>query len=402
MYQYRVYTLDKQIVEGVIDAPNEGMAEERLFQAGYHHILTLKKTLPAFSIGRLFPRFSSVKKSDIIDFFNQLATLIDSRMPFVQALWLLAEQAPRAALREVIYKLGQEVSGGAAFSQALTQYPKLVSSHYCQVIQVSEKSGDLTRGLRLVAGYMEKETSTSGRVRRMLSYPAFLGFMAFIVIMIVATVAVPSLIKLFNSLGVNLPLATRVLIAAAGFITDYKYYIFAGIIALVIIGMLLKRYSGFKQLMDSVTLKLPIIGKIVIMRNICRFCRSSAMLIEAGLTLPQTLSAIIGIIDSGVIKRALMEIRQDVIKGKGLSQPMAKTGLFPRLLVDVISIGEKTGTLQSSFATMADYYEKRLDMRVQRLLAMVEPASIIFVGFIIALIGIAIITPLYSIYQNMH
>ena len=125
--------------------------------------------------------------------------------------------------------------------------------------------------------------------------------------------------------------------------------------------MLLKRNAGFKKFIDVISLKLPVISGIVIMRNICRFCRSSAMLIEAGLTLPQALTAIIGTIDSDVIKQILTEIRQEIIKGKGLSQPMSKVKIFPRLLVDMVSIGEKTGNLQSSFATMADYYEKRLD-----------------------------------------
>ena len=401
MYQYKVYTTDKQVVEGIIDASNEDMAEERLLAAGYHQILTLRKTLPSFSFGSIFSRLRHVKKPDIIDFFNQLATLIDSHMPFIQALSLLAEQAPKAGLRDIISKLGQEVAGGTPFSEALAQYPRLISSHYCQVIKVSEKSGDLPRGLRLVAGYMEKEATTTNHIRRMLSYPAFLGFMAVIVIMVIATVAVPSLIKLFNSLGVDLPLATRALIAVASFITSYKFHVLVGLIVIVVAVMLLKKQPGVKRFIDSSTLKLPVIGGIVIMRNICRFCRSSALLIEAGLTLPQALSAIIGTIDSDVIKQILAEIRQEVIKGKTLSQPMAKTGIFPRLLVDMVSIGEKSGTLQSSFATMADYYEKRLDMKVQRLLAMIEPASIIIVGLVIALIGIAIITPMYSIYQTV-
>jgi len=402
MYQYKVYTNDRQIVEGIIDASNEDMAEARLLEAGYHQILTLKKTLPSFSFRGVFSHFRSVKKPDIVDFFSQLATLIDSRMPFVQALGILAEQAPKAALRDIINKLGQEISGGISFSQALTRYPRLISSHYCQVIKVSEKSGNLTAGLRLVASYMEKETTTSNHIRRMLSSPAFLGFMAFIVIIIIATVAVPALVNLFQSLNVNLPLATRALIAVAHFITAYKFHVVAGIIAVVIAVVLLKRQAGVKRLIDVTSLKLPVIGKIIIMRNICRFCRSSAMLIEAGLTLPQALNAIIGTIDSNVIKQILTEIRQEIIKGKGLSQPMSKVKLFPRLLVDMVSIGEKTGTLQSSFATMADYYEKRLDIRVQRLLGMIEPASIIVVGLVISLIGIAIITPLYSIYQTVQ
>src|SRR4030043_176711 len=353
MYQYKAYTLDKEIVQGTIEAPNEGIAEERLHGAGYNQILTLKKERQTFSFKRLLFKSSKVKKSDFVDFFQQLATLLDSKMPFVQALWLLPDQAPEATLGNVIHKLGRDVSSGIPFSLALAQYPKIISSHYCQVIKVSEKSGNLPRGLRMVAGYMENENTISGHVKRMLSYPAFLGLASMIVIIIVATIAVPSLTKLFNSLGVDLPMVTQILIFLAGFITAYKFHLAGVIIAVVGIFILLQRQPGVKRFMDTAALKMPVIRNIVIMRNVCRFCRSSAMLLEAGLTLPQSLSSIIGTVDSDIIKQDLREIRQEIIKGKGLSQPMQKTGLFPRLLVDVVTIGEKTGTLQSSFSTMA-------------------------------------------------
>jgi len=228
-----------------------------------------------------------------------------------------------------------------------------------------------------------------------------LGLMSLIVLIIVAMVAVPSLKQLFDALGVDLPLVTRILVASAAFFTTYKFHILVGVISVVVICVLLKKQPGAKRFLDAVALKMPIIGKIVIMRNICRFCRTSAMLFEAGLTLPQALNTIIGTVDNDIIKQALKEIRQEIVKGKGLSQPMQQTGLFPRLLVDVVAIGEKTGSLQYSFSTMADYYEKRLDQRVQKLLSMIEPASIIIVGLIISFIGIAIITPLYSIYQKL-
>ncbi len=401
MYQYKAYTLDKQIIEGVIDAPSEYLAEERLHEAGYNHILTLKATSQPFSLERLFPRLFSVQKSDIIDFFSQLATLIDARVPFVQALWILSEQTKRVSFKTVINKLGQQVSSGIPFSQALAQYPKLVSSQYCQVISVSEKSGDLPRGLRLVAGYMEKELSLTGNIKRMLTYPAFLGLMAFVVIILIASIAMPALVKFFNSLHVTLPAATRILIASADFFMDYKFHLVAGLVALVFIIISLWKIPAIKRYLDRISLKIPVLENIVIMRNLCRFCRTSSMLVEAGMTLPQSLNAVIGIIDNSVIKQTLTEIRQDIIKGKGLSRQMARYSLFPRLLVDVVAIGEKTGTLQSSFTTMADYYEKRLDLKVRKLMGMIEPASIIIVGVLIGFVGVAILQPLYSIYQTL-
>jgi type IV pilus assembly protein PilC len=401
MYQYKAYTIDRQIIEGVIDASSEDLAEERLREAGYDHILTLKKSSARLSLEKLLPQLFTIQKADIVDFFGQLATLIDSRVPFVQALWILSEQTKRIALKNMINKLGQQVSSGVPFSRALAQYPKLVSSQYCQVISVSEDSGDLPRGLRLVAGYMEKELATAGNVKRMLSYPAFLGMMSVIVIIMVAFVAMPSLVKLFSTMQVELPLTTRIFIGAADIIINYKFQIVGGLVALVLFSVWLWKLPAVKKRTDKLFLHIPVVSSMIITRNLCRFCRTGSMLVEAGLTLPQTLNAIIGIIDNTVIKKALTGIRQDIIKGKPLSRELSKSPLFPRLLVDVIAIGEKTGTMQSSLTSMAEYYEKRLDLKVKKLMGLVEPASILIVGLIIAFIGISIMQPMYSIYQSL-
>jgi len=401
MYQYKAYTLDRQIIEGTIDAATEDIAELRLHEAGYNHILTLKKTASPFSIEGVFPTLFSIKKTDIIDFFSQLATLMDARVPFVQALWILSEQTKRVAFKAVITKLGQQVAGGVPFSQALAQYPKLVSSQYCQVISVSEKSGDLPRGLRLVVSYLEKETGVSANIKKMLAYPVFLMALSIFVVLMVALMAVPALLKLFNSMNVALPLSTRILVGVADFLINYKFHLIAGVIVVVFSVLWLWKTPPVKRIVDQLLIKIPVFGSVIAMRNICRFCRTSSMLVEAGLTLPQSLNAVIGIIDNCVIKEALTDIRLDIIKGKPLSRQMANVKLFPRLLVDVISIGEKTGTMQSSFTTMADYYEKRLDKRMHKLMALIEPASILIVGLVISFIGISIIQPMYSIYQNL-
>jgi type IV pilus assembly protein PilC len=402
MYQYKACTPDKKIIEGTIDASSEAAAEASLRRAGYDCILTLQKTRPPFRLEQLLQRSPRVNRTDIVELFQQLATLIGSRMPVTRALWLLAEQAPRAPLKKIVNELGKELSGGSSFSQALAAYPRLVPSHYREVIRVSEQAGNLSQGLRLVAGYMEKELAVSKNLARTLSYPAFLIAMAVVVISVIVTVALPSLTKLFNSLGATLPLPTRILMALSGFISDYKFLLAGGLAGLALVIIWYARSAAGKRRLDDISLKLPVIGHIILLRNICRLCRNTAMLLEAGLTLPQSLSSVLGVIDNGNIRRELNDVRQDLIKGKGLSQPMAGNRLFPRLLVDMVHIGEKTGTLQSSFATMADFYEKKLDQRVQRLLAMVEPASIIIVGLIISLIGLAIVTPIYSIYRTLN
>jgi type IV pilus assembly protein PilC len=190
-------------------------------------------------------------------------------------------------------------------------------------------------------------------------------------------------------------------VAVAGFIVNDKYFILAGLLVLVSAVLLLYRLPSVRRWLDSLGLRLPLVRQVIVLRNIGRFCRSAAMLLEAGLTLPRTLDTIIGTVDSPAIRRALEAVREDLLKGRGLARPMSASPFFPALLVDMVGIGEKTGTLPSAFAAMADLYEKKLDQRVRRLLGMIEPATIIAVGLVIAFIGIAIITPLYSIYQTV-
>ncbi len=401
MYQYKAYSPEKKLVEGTIDASSENMAEEFLRKAGYIDVLTLKEKTPRRGILSSL-RLRRVNKADIVELFQQLATLIDSRMPVVQALSLLADQTPQTELKEIINKLGERLSSGLSLSQAMSWYPQLIPAHYREVIRVSEQSGNIPLGLRLVAGYMEKENAVTKNLTRTLGYPVFLIGMAAVVIAIVAMVAVPSLTTLFTSLNATLPLPTRILVGLTNFIGHYMYYLIFGLAALAFAIYYFVKSPAGKQWLDKTSLRMPVIGPVVILRNVCRFCRNTAMLQEAGLTLPQSLNSVIGVIDNSVIKAALSDIRQDLIKGKGLSQPMSGSDMFPKLLVDMVYIGEKTGTLQTSFTTMADFYEKKLDQRVQRLLAMVEPASIIVVGLIIAFIGASIITPIYSIYRGLN
>ncbi|HTY82358.1 MAG TPA: type II secretion system F family protein, partial [Dehalococcoidales bacterium] len=250
--------------------------------------------------------------------------------------------------------------------------------------------------------YMEKENSVTKNLARTLGYPVFLIGMSAIVIAIVGTVAIPSLSSLFTALNVELPLPTRILVWMTHFVGHNYSYLIAGLAAIVLgIYYFVKSTFG-RQFVDRTSLRLPVIGPVIVLRNVCRFCRNTAMLQEAGLTLPQSLNTVMGVIDNGVIKAALSDIRQDLIKGKGLSQPMAGNEVFPRLLVDMVYIGEKTGTLQTSFAVMADFYEKKLDQKVQRLMAMVEPVSIFLVGLIIAYIGASIIMPIYTVYRGLN
>jgi len=400
-YQFKAYTLDKRIVKGTIDAASEIMAEEALYRAGYNRVLSLKEIRPGLSLEQLIPTFFGVKAQDVIDLSRQLATLIESGVTILTALQLLEEQAFRAAFRKVIAGLIAELRGGSSLSQALSKYPQVFSYTYCQVVKAGEQAGNLEVGLRQIAGYMEKQAATKKKIRSALAYPIMVLLMAIGVFALLITVALPPLVGLFTALGTELPWTTRLLIAISGFLINYKFYLLVGvsIVVVSIIGYL--RLPAGKLTMDRLMLKLPLIGPINIQRNVGHFCRTASMLLKAGLLLPQTMNIVIQTVGNRIIRQVLREVREKLVQGQGLSQPMATIDLFPRLLVEMVSVGEKTGNLDSTLATLGDYYEQRVDQRVNTLISMIGPALTVGVGLVVAFIALSMITPLYSILEAM-
>jgi len=400
-YQFKAYTRDKRVVQGTIEAASEIMAEEALYRAGYQRVLGLKQMRPGLSWEQLLPTLFRIKTQDVIDFSRQLATLIESGITILTALQLLEEQAFRPVFSKVITGLVSELRGGSSFSQALSKYPQAFSYTYCQVLKAGEQAGNLEVSLRQIAGYMERQVATAKRIKGAMTYPMVVLCMAIGVFVILITVALPPLVGLFNALGTELPWMTKLLMATSDFLINYKFYLLGGaaIVAISIIGYL--RLPAGKLAMDRLLLRLPLIGPINVQRNVGHFCRTTSMLLKAGLLLPQTMSIVIQTVGNRIIRQTLKEVREKLVQGQGLSQPMATIDLFPRLMVEMVSVGEKTGNLDSTLATLGDYYEQRVDQRVNTLISMIGPALTAGVGLIVAFIALSIITPLYSILGSM-
>lgn len=402
MYEFTAYTLDKKIVQGNIDATSENMAEDALYRAGYQRVLSLREVHPGLSLETLLPSFFGVKAQDVIDFSRQLATLIESGVTILTALELLRKQAPRPALRKIIAGLVEELQGGSSFSQALSKYPGVFSNTYCQVVKASEQAGNLEVGLRQVAGYMEKRASTTGRVKRALAYPAVVLLMAIGVFALLVTVALPPLVSMFNSYGAELPLTTTVLIAVADFIINYKLQLLWGVFILVALIVVYTRLPAGKLTMDRLKLKMPLFGAITIEQNMCHFCQVTSMLLKAGLPLPLLMDIAIQTSGNRIIRQALTDVREKLLQGQGLSQPMAENELFPQLMVEMIAVGEKTGTMDTALTALADYYEERVEQKINNLISMIEPFLTVVIGLVVAFIALSMITPLYSILRTIQ
>ncbi len=396
-YQYTAYTLDKRIMKGTIDATSESTAEEALYQAGYERILSLKEVRPGLNLEKLLPSFFGVKAQDVIDFSRQFATLIESGVTILTTLQLLEGQASRVAFRKVIAGLVEELRGGSSFSQALSKYPQAFSYTYCQVIKASEQAGNLEVGLRQVASHMEKRAVMTKKISRAAAYPAMVLVIAIAVFILLITVVLPPLMGLFTMMGAELPWTTRLLIAGANFFINYKLYLLVGVLALVVLIVGYSRIPTGKLTMDRLALKVPVFGSINRQRSMCRFCETTSMLMKAGLQLPQIMDIVMRTVGNRVVRQALRDVREKLVQGQGLAQPMAELNVFPRLLVEMVVVGEKTGNLDSTLATLAKYYEERVDQRIDTLVSMIEPVLTMVIGLVVAFIALSMLTPLYSI-----
>jgi type IV pilus assembly protein PilC len=401
-YQYEAYTPDKRIVRGTIEASSETMAEEILYRTQTYRVLKLREIRPGLSLERLVPSLFGVKSQDVIGFSRQLATLMESGMPIITSLHLLEKQTPRAALRRVIARLNMELQGGSSLSQALSKFPQVFSNIYCQVIKASEYTGNLANALGQAADYIEKNIATATRIKRAFAYPVLVLLMSVAVFAIVANVAAPPLTRLFTSLGAELPWTTRLLVLTTDFVADYRYYLLGGLAALVIlIAGYLRRPAG-RLARDKLLLKIPIVGQIIVQRHMSRLCHTMSLLLEVGVPIPQTMSIVTGSVSNRIIHRALMEVREKLVQGQGFSQPMSKNVLFPELLVEMVAVGEKTGTLQPTLTTLSDFYEQAAEQKTRTLISILQHSLTVLIGLMVAFIGISMVTPLYSILQSIR
>jgi type IV pilus assembly protein PilC len=401
-YKYSAYTADKKIVHGTLDVASESMAESALYHAGYEHIISLQEISPGLSLERLIPSFFGVKIQEVIDFANQLASLVESGISILISLELLAGQATKKALKRIITGLAEEIREGGSLSQALGHYPKVFPDTYRQVVRASEQTGSLETGLKHASSYTEKQATANQKIRRAMFYPTFVLLMAAAVAFLLITVALPPLVNLFSSLGAQLPWTTRLLIMVTGFLSDNKVYVLAVIVVFIIMAILLFRLPAVQVARDKFILKIPVIGNISIERSMQHFCQTASMLLKAGLRLPQIMDIIVQANHNRIIRQAMEQVRDRLVQGEGLSQPMSEIPLFPPLLVEMTAVGEKTGAMDNTMATLADFYEKKIDRNIDFLISMIEPALTVVVGLVVLFIALSVITPLYTILRSMR
>jgi len=262
---------------------------------------------------------------------------------------------------------------------------------------VSEETGNLESGLRQMADYIEKQATSSKKIKSALTYPIIVLVLAVVVIAVLVTFVMPAFIGLYSSLGAELPGITRALLAIVNFLLHYGLFILAGIVGVVVIGFAYTRTPTGRYQWDKLNLSLPMVGRITVLNELSRCCRTISLLFRAGLPLPEIMTLAISGSSNKVVSRALTEVREEMLKGQGLARPMSRNPVFLPLMVQMAAVGEGTGNLDNTLDTVAQSYEMEADDRTAALTAMITPAMTIFMGGLVGFIALALISTMYSI-----
>jgi type IV pilus assembly protein PilC len=343
----------------------------------------------------------SVPAKNLAIFTRQFSVMIDAGLPLVQCLDILGKQEPHKGFSSVILKTREDVESGAALADAMKKHPKTFDALYSNMIAAGEAGGILDTILKRLATYIEKSVKLKGEVKSAMIYPVAVIVIAAVVVAAILWKVIPTFAELFAGLGAQLPMPTRIVIAASNGVVSYGWVI---IVILGAMGYGLKSYyatNNGRHTIDAIMLKLPILGDILRKVAVARFCRTLSTLLSSGVPILDGLDITARTSGNAIIEDAIQTTRSGIERGETISGPLKETNVFPSMVVQMINVGETTGALDAMLAKIADFYEEEVDTAVGGLLTLMEPIMIAFLGAIVGGIVIAMYMPIFDLISKL-
>lgn len=362
-----------------------------------------EQSLFPIKIGERSSRFNleltseKLKKRELMHFSRQLAVFLRAGIPIIDSLETIADEAHDKVLRKVIADLVEKLRGGTTFADAAALHPEAFPNYYLGVLKSAELTGNLDETIDQLTAYLDREITARSKVVAALVYPAVVFGLAIITIGILAVVVLPQFKKLFDELGTDLPLPTRLLLGMTGLLTDF-FYVPVGMIFLVILMFVwMATTPSGKRAKDKMILRLPLLGEIIQYSILERFCLILSTMTKAGVSLPEAMEVTTRSTGNTVFQEKLEVSRQAMVSGSGLARPLIETGLFPGAARQMMTVGEETGTLDEQLATASEYFNRELEVKIRRFTSMFEPLTILMVGAAVGFVAIALVSAMYGV-----
>ncbi len=400
-FLYKSVSATGEVVEGEIEAASRELVVDRLRAQG--HVPIRAEEVEGSGRGRLsLGRTKSsrgVGLKDVVIMTRELATLLNAGLPLDRAMTIVGELTRAGAMKSLVERVLEKVRGGATFADALSDYDQVFPNYYTGMVRAGEAGGSLDTVLNRLADSLERSQALRENVRSALQYPILVVIMAVVSLAILMTAVIPEFEPLFENAGTALPFSTQVVIGASDFMVSYWWAI---LVTILVVALFIQRHNADpagRLRWDRWVIGLPVIGSLVIKIEVARFSRTLGSLLANGVSALNALAMTAETAENWALVEALVDAQNRMAKGEGLAYPLAETGLFPHLAVQLIKVGEESGRLEDMLLRIADIYDDEVKRTIDRILAMLVPGITIVLGILIALIIGSILAAILSSYD---
>jgi type IV pilus assembly protein PilC len=364
-------------------------------------LVTQINPVKAAAKGPARPRGRAVSAKSLAVFTRQFSVMIDAGLPLVQCLEILGTQEEDKNFSGVILATRGDVESGASLADAMKKHPKAFDPLFTNMIAAGEAGGILDTILKRLATYIEKNVKLKGQVKSAMVYPVAVVVIAALVVGVILWKVIPTFANLFAGLGADLPLPTRVVIALSNGLVRFMPFILIGIGAGIFGFRSYYASPGGRRVVDSIVLKLPVLGQLMRKIAVARFCRTLSTLLASGVSILEALDITARTAGNAIVEEAIMTTRKSIEGGETIAAPLKETAVFPPMVVQMISVGEATGALDTMLSKIADFYEEEVDVAVAGLLTLLEPIMIFFLGVVVGGIVIAMYLPIFDLISKL-
>ncbi|TGU72264.1 type II secretion system F family protein [Geomonas terrae] len=387
------------VQKGVMEAASASMVEAQLKRYGFTGI-TVKEAGKGLSMELKIPGLGGPKKietKDLVVFTRQFATMIDSGLPLVQCLDILSSQQENKTFKDILVKVKESVESGSTFADALARHPKAFDQLYVNLVAAGEVGGILDTILARLAAYIEKAMKLKKQVKGAMVYPITILSIAVIVVGVILIFVIPTFAKMFADFGGDLPAPTKFVIALSNFLVKYIVVIIAIMFGIkYAIGKYYDTPNG-RKVLDAFALKAPIAGPLIRKVSVAKFTRTLGTMISSGVPIMDGLEIVAKTAGNKVVEEAIYKVRQSISEGKTIAEPLAECGVFPPMVVQMISVGEATGAMDAMLNKIADFYDDEVDDAVGALTSMMEPLLMVFLGTTVGGLVVAMYLPIFKL-----
>jgi len=349
-----------------------------------------------------FLKREKVKTKELAVFSRQMAVLIDAELPLIQGLNIMAEQTRNPYFKQVITQVRSEVEAGSSLDQALRKYPKVFDDLFCNLIASGEQSGTLDTMLVRLADYTENAVKLKAKVKQAMTYPIVIFAFAIIVAIAMLWKVIPTFATMFSDMGAQLPGLTAFVMKLSDFVQKYLIFMVLGIIAAIFLFRYYRKTQNGRWTTDNLLLKLPLFGPLMYKVAFSRVTRTLATLLGGGVSMLEAIKITSTTAGNVILEKTVMDVRRQVTEGRSMTDSLRSTGRFPFMMVQMVSVGEATGTLDKMLNKLADFYNDEVEATVGTLLSVLEPFMMVFVGGIVGTLLISMYLPIFSLVSQIQ